>query len=426
MGVLRRVCDESPRPLLEINPDVPEALEAVIERLHAKDPALRYQSAAEVAEVLGQQLAILQRPGARPIRRAPSASTHPVGAAQPAIKKAEPVDEWVSARPHRRFRKLTAAALLVLLGLAMAAMWPREEVPHYAAYRPAARFASPSEPAPPPDGQRGQPATVIITNQEDPRTIVGSGKPATKTWNLADFTAIEIHQPFRAAVTRADRFAVSVTADDNVLVHVEVTKEGAQLRVGLEDGLTYRLGRDSLKLSIALPVLEAIVLTGTAHATIQGFDSDRPFHARLNGASTLDGSIRARDVRFDVHGASSLKLSGSAYDARLLAHGASKLELADWQVKGEKLTIDIHGASSARLQGSAKAATLKAEGASHLRLSDLTLEAADVVLTGASNAKIRVKSLLNYEISSASRLEYLGEPTIGKAKRSGASSVSHR
>ncbi len=62
MGVLRRVSDDAPRPLFEINPDVPEALEVVIERLHAKDPAMRYQSAAEVADVLGRQLAILQRP----------------------------------------------------------------------------------------------------------------------------------------------------------------------------------------------------------------------------------------------------------------------------------------------------------------------------------------------------------------------------
>ena len=77
MGVLRRVSDESPRPLFEINPDVPEALEAVIERLHAKDPALRYQTASEVAEVLGQQLAQLQRPGAAQPAAPPSRALSP-------------------------------------------------------------------------------------------------------------------------------------------------------------------------------------------------------------------------------------------------------------------------------------------------------------------------------------------------------------
>ena len=79
MAVLRRVCDEEPRPLAEVNPEVPETLEAVIRRLHAKDPAARYQSAAEVAEVLGRQLAELQRPGP-PVA---SGATSPAPAPQP-------------------------------------------------------------------------------------------------------------------------------------------------------------------------------------------------------------------------------------------------------------------------------------------------------------------------------------------------------
>ncbi len=69
---------------------------------------------------------------------------------------------------------------------------------------------------------------------------------------------------------------------------------------------------------------------------------------------------------------------------------------------------------------------LKASGASHLKLADLALDAADVELSGASHAAIRVKDLLNYDVSSASHLEYLGEPTIKRAEKSGASSVSHR
>src|SRR5262249_57635046 len=62
VAVLRRVCDEPPRPIRELNPDVPDWLCAVIARLHAKDPAGRFQSATEVAEVLGNHLAGLQQP----------------------------------------------------------------------------------------------------------------------------------------------------------------------------------------------------------------------------------------------------------------------------------------------------------------------------------------------------------------------------
>ena len=52
-----RVCDETPTSVHQINSAIPAWLAAIIEKLHAKDPADRYQSAAEVAEVLGRHLA---------------------------------------------------------------------------------------------------------------------------------------------------------------------------------------------------------------------------------------------------------------------------------------------------------------------------------------------------------------------------------
>ncbi|HEY2159426.1 MAG TPA: protein kinase [Isosphaeraceae bacterium] len=62
MAVLRRVSDDTPRPIRELNPDIPDWLEAIITRLHAKDPTQRFQTAAEVAHLLGRCLAYLREP----------------------------------------------------------------------------------------------------------------------------------------------------------------------------------------------------------------------------------------------------------------------------------------------------------------------------------------------------------------------------
>jgi serine/threonine-protein kinase len=53
LATLQSVCTDTPRPIREISPRVPVWLVRVIEKLHAKDPAERFQSAAEVAQVLG-------------------------------------------------------------------------------------------------------------------------------------------------------------------------------------------------------------------------------------------------------------------------------------------------------------------------------------------------------------------------------------
>ncbi len=60
MAVMRRVCDEMPRPIRESNPEIPDWLAAIITKLHAKKPAERIQTAKQVAELLGQHLAELQ------------------------------------------------------------------------------------------------------------------------------------------------------------------------------------------------------------------------------------------------------------------------------------------------------------------------------------------------------------------------------
>jgi hypothetical protein len=99
-AVLRAVAEATPRPLRQLNPEVPEALATVIEKLHAKDPARRYQSAAELGEVLGGLLA-----------------------------EVEQASGLVPARPPaRRRRALAVLAAVVLLGLGVLAVmkfWPR-------------------------------------------------------------------------------------------------------------------------------------------------------------------------------------------------------------------------------------------------------------------------------------------------------------
>ena len=62
MAVLRRVCEDTPRSIRADHPEVPAWLEAIIAKLLAKDPAARFQTAAEVAELLGQCLVYLERP----------------------------------------------------------------------------------------------------------------------------------------------------------------------------------------------------------------------------------------------------------------------------------------------------------------------------------------------------------------------------
>jgi serine/threonine-protein kinase len=67
MGVLRRVCDDPPRSLRDINPSVPEWLDRLIQKLQAKNPAERFESAAHVAELLQKCLSHMEQPTSVPL-----------------------------------------------------------------------------------------------------------------------------------------------------------------------------------------------------------------------------------------------------------------------------------------------------------------------------------------------------------------------
>lgn len=107
MSVLKRVCDEAPTPIREANPEIPDWLVAIIGKLHAKDPAERYQSAAGVAESLRDHLAHLQHPSVvGPDRRN---LTVPLG------REAGGGDAVCEPAPRCRHWAIAAAAILLCL-----------------------------------------------------------------------------------------------------------------------------------------------------------------------------------------------------------------------------------------------------------------------------------------------------------------------
>jgi hypothetical protein len=72
LAVLRRVSEDSPRPIRESNPEIPDWLADMVTKLMAKEPTERFQSAAEVEEVLGRHLAQLQHAAWVPPPRPPA------------------------------------------------------------------------------------------------------------------------------------------------------------------------------------------------------------------------------------------------------------------------------------------------------------------------------------------------------------------
>ena len=109
LAVLKRVAEDAPRPIWEIIPETPDWLCDLIARLHAKDPADRFQTAREVADLLAHHLDRVEHPGPAEPPPAPTTTRRP---------ERRRADATALRRPRTRTRRWAAfaAVLVVVVG----------------------------------------------------------------------------------------------------------------------------------------------------------------------------------------------------------------------------------------------------------------------------------------------------------------------
>jgi len=73
--VMKRICEDTPRSIRDQNPNIPGWLERIVTRLLEKELANRFQSAAEVSDLLGRCLAHVQQPKRVPLPAIPGRRT---------------------------------------------------------------------------------------------------------------------------------------------------------------------------------------------------------------------------------------------------------------------------------------------------------------------------------------------------------------
>ncbi len=110
LALLKRVCEDVPRPIQQVNPDAPDWLCAIIDRLLAKSPTDRIQTAAEVAALLQKHLATVQ--------------------AGSNLAQSELVTKSHSTRNWRRLRRWPMLALSLLTGIGILAWLVPQQTQH--------------------------------------------------------------------------------------------------------------------------------------------------------------------------------------------------------------------------------------------------------------------------------------------------------
>jgi predicted nucleic acid-binding Zn ribbon protein len=208
-------------------------------------------------------------------------------------------------------------------------------------------------------------STVLLLGGWSPfGAVVGSGNFVTEEKILSDFTIVDVGSGFNVEISNSSSFSVLVTADDNVMEYIEVSKSGDTLKAGIGWGTSF--SSVTLKIKITMPEINRIELSGGSQGKIEDFSSTNPFVIDLSGGSQLTG------------------------------------------------------------QGAAGNLTIDASGGSKLHFASYSIQDAYIELSGGSEATINLDGALDADLSGGSTLYYYGDPTLGEIETSSGSQITKK
>ena len=229
-----------------------------------------------------------------------------------------------------------------------------------------------------------------------------SGPAVTRVYDMTGFTGIEAGYAFKVDITRSETYGISITINEKIADRLTVTKIGDTLKIGLKEPVWNVHSRPLV--TITLPDLRRLELSGAAEGNVKGFKSSNDFDLEVSGASNLDIDMEAGGFKANVSGAS--RLSG--------------------YLKAGRSDIEVSGASRITLTGSGGDTKIDVSGASQANLENYTVANAYVELSGAGQADMNIIGRLDADLSGASHLEYSGKPVLGRLETSGGSSIKPR
>lgn len=215
---------------------------------------------------------------------------------------------------------------------------------------------------------------VTACNEEDP----GPRQQDKQNYAEVDFDRIEASDALILTIKYGENFSIEAEGDRRNLDDLRVLKNGNSLELRFSQS---KKRQYATYLTITMPVLNGVNLSGASNASITGFANSTRMDFSLSGASLAQLTMNVTEIHFNLTGASQLRLQG----------------------EGQLLDGSISGASI-------------------LTAFEFVAKQATLIVSGASNGKVNITDELKASASGASVVLYRGTPNV-IAESSGSSVV---
>ncbi|MFT6479419.1 MAG: phage shock protein PspC (stress-responsive transcriptional regulator) [Spirosomataceae bacterium] len=165
----------------------------------------------------------------------------------------------------------------------------------------------------------------------------------SKTYEIEDFSSLDVSNAFYVMVRQGSKYSVEVVAErESDLNDVEVELNGNTLNVEFED--IFISDRSKVYVYITMPTLKKFDMSGAVQAKVIDFENLKQLDISMSGASRAAIDVETDDLTVDLNGACRLDIRGRATKADFDVSGASRVNAKKIRVKRAK--AEASGASS--------------------------------------------------------------------------------
>jgi len=210
-----------------------------------------------------------------------------------------------------------------------------------------------------------------------------SSKTVTKDFSFTNFDALDVANDFKVIINFSNGpSSIKVTANENLMDKVAVSKQGKTLTIRLKDNLWLK-GPVILDVQITAPMINS-------------------YKVASDTTVILTTPLKSYNVNIDLRGDSVFKGTLDTKKLQLMARSDSELYL----------------------QGTVGVMTADLSGDSELKAKELIVQDLKIELNGDSDAKITVQNSLDAYARGDSDLQYKGNPKIISKRVRGDSDIT--
>lgn len=206
-------------------------------------------------------------------------------------------------------------------------------------------------------------------------TLVGSGKMATESRQATGFTHLGIAVPGKVQLTQGNTESVTITADDNVLPHIETLVDKGALKVRFRNDRDLSVRNVTITVVVNARELDGISIGGSADVTASAIKSPK-LALNIGGSGNVKvASVDASEVAVRIGGSGDVSIGGG---------------------RTETLSVSIGGSGE-------------------LKAPKLESKRAKVTVAGSGDASVWVRETLKVTVAGSGDVRYYGDPKVDRA-----------